>query len=526
MSVSKKFVCTQIGASDGNTSIIVNNKVHNIDGSVSAPSYSFSNSTSSGIYSSGTNTVDIASNGVSKLSIGSSSTVSNQNLSMNSNNITNASSVEFKNSNIVTVQAQSGTGNWTMQLPTSAGVDKRVMQTNGSGVLTWSPSTQFGGVIRVDKTYGNDTNGSVGGDPFLTINAALAVASSGNLVLVFPGSYDETITIPSGVSVRGVGRNVVSLAKSAVTSSTTMVEFSSNSTLEDMNITLSSATTGLTLKGLYFPSTTSSNSYARNCHVGITNSSTGSGNMYAVHSSGTGAASTHFHNIRACSIDTDATGAANTIISKGVYLDTGAATFRCSDTSFDVTTVGSGSTIAAESNFAGSTLSLCQCQLNGTTADISQTLGTLSIISCSLMNKTANSLGFTADKCSTMNFGYTGAAGANVTSYLYPGASSGSANLVSVLSPSKIIIKSFYVKSRTALTTGRTCTVSLFRGAGTGSTPTAVANFEVTLTGPASAGFINSISQTFNENDQITVKLVTGSQTPGVADVMVTMEYI
>lgn len=72
----------------------------------------------------------------------------------------------------------------------SASVNRKMTRSNFlSGITASLPS----GVIRVASANADYT----------TINAAIAVAVSGNLILVYPGTYAENITIPDGVKIVG-----------------------------------------------------------------------------------------------------------------------------------------------------------------------------------------------------------------------------------------------------------------------------------------------------------------------------------
>ena len=64
-----------------------------------------------------------------------------------------------------------------------------------------------GNVIWVDAVFGDDASGAVDDPlhPYLTVGAALTVALSGDTVQVRPGSYAESITVGSGISLTGVG---------------------------------------------------------------------------------------------------------------------------------------------------------------------------------------------------------------------------------------------------------------------------------------------------------------------------------
>jgi hypothetical protein len=66
------------------------------------------------------------------------------------------------------------------------------------------PAFYNGNMVLVDKIYGSDTLGQRNGRPFLTIGAALAVAQGTDVVYVYPGFYNESVTIPSGVELAGI----------------------------------------------------------------------------------------------------------------------------------------------------------------------------------------------------------------------------------------------------------------------------------------------------------------------------------
>jgi len=97
-----------------------------------------------------------------------------------------------------------------------------------------------GNAIYVDAVNGVDASGASGKAdlPFLTIGAALAVASAGDTVQVLPGTYAESgLTIPASVSLVGVGGyEVTSITGAAVTG--TRVNMSVNSTLANITLTI------------------------------------------------------------------------------------------------------------------------------------------------------------------------------------------------------------------------------------------------------------------------------------------------
>jgi len=74
-----------------------------------------------------------------------------------------------------------------------------------SGAVSSIPT---GNTVWVDEVNGDDGTGTSGRQdlPFLTVSASLAVAGSGDTVIVRPGVYFESgLTIPSGVSLIGQG---------------------------------------------------------------------------------------------------------------------------------------------------------------------------------------------------------------------------------------------------------------------------------------------------------------------------------
>lgn len=150
----------------------------------------------------------------------------------------------------------------------------------------------LGNVLRVDAVYGNDATARVGGAPYKTVNAAIAAASSGQTLWILPGTYTLTagITIPAGVSIRGLSTQTVTLQMLNVTTDTTLVTMGENTRLEDCTLLLTSSG-HYTLVGIAFAGTTTVTAKLRTCVVSVNNataSTAGSSNVYGVLCSGTG----------------------------------------------------------------------------------------------------------------------------------------------------------------------------------------------------------------------------------------------
>jgi hypothetical protein len=118
---------------------------------------------------------------------------------------------------------------------------------SAASTLYWTtpPSASFGNVIRVDSVYGNDTYGAVGTYPFLTVNAAISAATTGNLVWVGPGTYTLTgpLVLSNSVAIRGAGTQSVQIQYLNATTSFTMVTMNSNCRIEDVTLTFTSSST-------------------------------------------------------------------------------------------------------------------------------------------------------------------------------------------------------------------------------------------------------------------------------------------
>jgi hypothetical protein len=113
--------------------------------------------------------------------------------------------------------------------------------------LYWTTPVSFsyGNVIRVDAVYGNDTYGAVGTYPFLTVNAAISAATTGNLVWVGAGIYTLTgpLVLSNSVAIRGAGTQSVQIQYLNATTSFTMVTMNSNCRIEDVTLTFTSSST-------------------------------------------------------------------------------------------------------------------------------------------------------------------------------------------------------------------------------------------------------------------------------------------
>ena len=152
----------------------------------------------------------------------------------------------------------------------------------------------FGNTLTVDAVYGNDSTASVGGLPYLTIQAAIAAASSGQMINVLAGTYTLTsgITIPNGVTMYGTARKNT-IIQLSVTTTTTMITMGENCIIENftLNFTGTGTNDNITLTCVLFSGTTSQTSSLERVIINVNNSTmlkTLTNNVYGINASGTG----------------------------------------------------------------------------------------------------------------------------------------------------------------------------------------------------------------------------------------------
>lgn len=237
---------------------------------------------------------------------------------------------------------------------------------DGSNLTSVGASSVLtGNTLWVDKVNGNDGTAVRGrlDKPYLTISAAITAASSGDVVLVLAGTYNETLTMKAGVSVRGLDcYNCIIQRASAV--SETVVVMSTSMVFSDFTLNLNPSAN--TTTGISFPAGTS-NSTSFCDRITIVPTPTGTGVVNAVADAGTGAADPKsWATLRSCIVrGKDAAGGATvTGLSK-----TGAGTSIYRGCTLDGGT-GIGLSVS------GGVLYLFGCRATGTANGLSQTSGT------------------------------------------------------------------------------------------------------------------------------------------------------
>lgn len=129
-----------------------------------------------------------------------------------------------------------------------------------------------GNVAIVDALYGNNATASVGGLPYRTVDAAVSAVSSGQTVYILPGTHtlSSGITIPSGVSIRGMSLQTCTVQMLNVTTATTLITMGENTRIEDLTLRLTSVG-HYTLTGIVFGGTTTQTAKLRTCVLTVDN---------------------------------------------------------------------------------------------------------------------------------------------------------------------------------------------------------------------------------------------------------------
>jgi hypothetical protein len=378
--------------------------------------------------------------------------------------------------------------------------------TGPTGPTGASPPT--GNTLTVDAVYGDDTLGAASRyvNHFKTISAALALAVSGEQVLIHAGVYNETLNIPAGVALRGASSLSVVVQQLGVVASTTLVTLNNLSRIEDVTMTLTSPA-NVNLVGISLATTTDViNGKIRTCVLNVTSTATGAGNIYGVQSSSTSLTSATFTSastFRACTINVSGTGTGSV---RGILVD---GPNRVTIRDVIVYASGTGTNIigveTTSNTNQGSFIELKTSTIFGTTSDIKRTLGNILLNATDLSNANASTLGFSMNTQTTNIFySITGSIG-NGTHYLLPGTSLYS-NLNTVVFGAQFAQRGIAYEMKfaasAALAGADSFILTLYKN--TVGTPIAT----LTLNSANQSVLVNNFSTTFSSSDSLIVEMI------------------
>ena len=385
----------------------------------------------------------------------------------------------------------------------------------------------IGNVLRVDAVYGNDSTASIGGSPYLTVEAAitalaaLGAGAAGKTIWVHSGTYNLSagITLPDGSCLRGQNVQTTTIQMLGVSANTTLVTMGENSRLEDVTLKLTSSG-HYTLKGIVFPGNTNVTAKLRTAVVTVDNSAannSGTSNVYGVEATGSGTlgpASFSFNSLKGSTINVFSNGLGN----KRAVLLSGACVVTTRDMNMYVAapreTTSTGSYVGIETANSSAQIQ-CRSTTIGspvtagsfTSSDILQTQGSIELgPGVDLVNKTAGGLNFTTYVYPTTIF-FAAIGDLNVgptPGYLTPGTvftQSGvypSPTQLNYRIQQKAIMIGLFATCTTGPSSTRTTTLTVYKN----GSPTA---FTVTFTGTDIQKEYYATSVDFAKNDLLSL---------------------
>lgn len=323
--------------------------------------------------------------------------------------------------------------------------------------------------------------------------------------------------MPPGCSLRGVSLLTVTIRQQNVTTNTTLLTMGENSRVEDVNLLLTSAN-HVNLVGVAFPGTTSQTAKLRTTSVIVDNSTaltTGTSNVFGVHSFGTGNPLDNFDAIRASVFTVKSAGLGTKRV---LLVNTNVHRFNCRDNNFLITSAGgSSSYIGIEVNQSGSQLVVRASTIEGITADISQTAGTLSIGTSNLFNSNANNLGFsTVLQPATIIWGDPGSFPKGTVRFYQPGSAAVSTTEIFIRLSQKCLLKALNIRSITGSGVSNTDTWTIRKNG-------IDAPLFVSLTGSQTSNINNTTSVSFQAGDSLSLKVTTSAGT-NVTDTVIQVD--
>lgn len=389
--------------------------------------------------------------------------------------------------------------------------------------LLYTPS----GIVWVSKN-GSDssTNDGSFSSPFLTITKALQNAT--NAVWVMPGVYEEIITIPSNIAIRGMNLQSCVIQKSNVNQDTTVVTMGQGSRLEDITVNVSTSS-AYNITGIVFPNGTAKNAKLRTMVVNASNTYAGTtGNTCrGIYCTGTTVDNTvsSFNAIQRMTIN-----ATNNTIGSGGFCygvdNASNAYFSIRDTTMYAT--GAASTcIGALSSGTSAFTSIKTSTCAGKTYDIDRTGGSgcvLLINATDLQNASSNGNGFSVNvegasvvfrlspqtdfsgQGSIINTPFN-------TYYLRPGSQFSNFSLTATGLPfsQNCIVFSYTASLEGTLGTGVNAVISLLYTTAAGTPGTLVPNSQATISDTNPVARVANFSYTYRTNEFLQVQVVIGT---------------
>jgi hypothetical protein len=288
---------------------------------------------------------------------------------------------------------------------------------------------------------------------------------------------------------------------------TDLVTLGSGSILQAVTLQLIS-TTHVQLRGVVFPSGSAVTSQIRLVSIVVNNAGaggSGTSDVFGVYCTGIGWNSVTFAdahlNLVLIAVSSNGNGK-----KRGIMIDFSSGTLNMgvvrSIASNASSTGGSGTYIGLETNTTGSTAQIRFAVMGGTSADISQTSGMISMAWTQLLNTNANGYGFTPFVAPSFLSWQNGAnALSNGTNYCVLSGDCQSTTETFLIVSTPTLYKGFYLHSNSGPTTGNSCTFTVRRNSIDTSLVLLMTEGVVDLN-------LNTVSVRFLSNDLLSLKAV------------------
>ncbi len=376
----------------------------------------------------------------------------------------------------------------------------------------------YGNTLIVDQVDGDDDIGAANGPRFQTIGVALSQADDGDLVLVYPGVYNEVLVVPEGVTLAGVSINTVTIQQLNVTEPTDLITLGEGGSLLFLDLKVTAAA-DVQIRGITHVSPggpdleTTTITYVRiildNTEAGPTTS-----DIIGVNYTGLSVPTINdLFGVVIINVTSNSSGR-----SRGVLAESDQYIVM---TTSSIQVDGGTDSIGIETNsMSGITIISCfSSQVSGSTADISQTSGTLGLGSTYLFNSTANGLGF--DSLDYPSFfiwaDSDNPVGPGDTLYLRPGTGFASFIPILISALQKFVALSMTVRVVDPPGLGQSTTFTLQRKRPTDLVPLDTI-LSITLSDLETFAIMDTVSVHFDQGDDICMQIssTAGAQTGDV----------
>lgn len=416
---------------------------------------------------------------------------------------------------------------WDCVAIRSDGANWKKIEGIGSQIVIGGAGTLWGNCLFVDIVNGNDAT-AVRGDsafPYLTVNAAITAALSGDTIVVRPGTYTVTsFSMPAGVVLYGLGGPQDVILTATVAANTTLVNMANNARIQNVTIQLLSGA-AVTLTGVRFSGSQSATAQLVDSVVivdngGVSNATTS--DLVGIELGATGNTERNecVQRVRVL-VRSNGQGTKRGLAAQA----SGITIVRDTNVRVEKQSGGTGTYIGVETTAASTGLVLKDCFIDGSLQggsasihdDIRQSAGAIFLYHTDLVNNDAGGLGFTAPYSSYMETWYSEGLVNAALRFLYPGTAIPSVSEIQRSVNRRCIIIGMRVKARVASGGGNSTTWTLrLNGVATGITVTIAG-------GVTELAFIGNVSVPYAIGDDISIAQ---TQTGGsvAADVAVSLE--